>query len=111
MTPTINPGKPWCCYCNEEGTGRIVFKNLEGDVIDNPYCDKHMQVVCKHTVRLLKKRAKESNKEPQFIIQKWSWGHTSRPNLPSYGEFMAKHYAHVVTYQKMLETEIFNHVI
>lgn len=105
----INNGKPWCCYCNEGGNGRIIFSNTKGEIVDNPFCDKHMQVVCKHTVRQLKQEAAKFNKEPKFIVESWRWGLAGRPNLPNYATFMSRHYVNVSRYQKMIETEHFEY--
>lgn len=108
MTVPVNLGKPWCCYCNGDGVGRISFINANGEVVDNPFCKKHMQVVCKHTIRLLKKRV---NKEPVIMVEPWQFGYHARPNLPTLGELRSVFYMHASRYQQMIDSEHFDYAV
>ncbi len=79
----MSPGRliPECAYCGCIATGRCVFMGRDNEVIDNPFCKHHENIVY-HQTNLSIQTLHEKGLERELIaIQKWAI-HAASPSLP-----------------------------
>lgn len=73
---------PVCCYCGCVASGRYTFMGRDGEVVDNPFCKHHENIVSNQTTMSRQLLHEKGLERDLMAIQRWAL-HAHPPALPA----------------------------